>query len=72
MLLLFLADKVYVRRSAVREVADKRLPLLNEYLKVKNFTASLSFDPLIKSHYDKYCCALSLSFLSHARTLDII
>ena len=33
----FLADKVYVRRSAVREVADKRLPLLNEYLKVKNF-----------------------------------
>ena len=35
MLLLLLADKVYVRRSAVREVADKRLPLLNEYLKVR-------------------------------------
>ncbi len=41
MLLLLPVDKVYVRRSAVREVADKRLPLLNEYLKViNNFTVS--------------------------------
>jgi hypothetical protein len=34
-----------VRRSAVREVADKRIPLLNEYLKVKIILRS--FDPLI-------------------------
>ena len=36
---------MYVGRSAVRDVADKRLPLLNEYLKVSKWQQGDPFLP---------------------------